>query len=76
MAAFTVSDDGEGIPPEILSRVFERGVSGSESSGLGLAICKEIVEAYGGEIGIDSETGLGTTARFTLPVSKAGDDNA
>jgi signal transduction histidine kinase len=63
-----VSDTGEGVPPEFLSRVFERGVSGKGGKGYGLAICKTIVEAHGGEIKIKSEQGKGTAVTFTIPV--------
>jgi len=70
----TVTDTGSGIPPDILPRVFERGVSGSDSTGLGLPICKEIIEAHGGEISIHNSQctinneKAGTKVIFTLPV--------
>jgi signal transduction histidine kinase len=76
MVAVTVTDDGDGIAPELLPRVFERGVSGGEGSGLGLSICKEIVEAYDGEIGIESKPGHFTVVRFALPIWNGGDTNA
>lgn len=64
----TVADTGEGISPELLSRVFQRFVRGDgEGTGLGLPICKDIVETHGGEIGIESELGGGTRVWFTLP---------
>jgi len=67
----TVSDTGCGIPQELLPRVFERGVHGdNEGSGFGLAICRDIIAAYGGEILIDSEQGKGTAVTFALPVYK------
>lgn len=66
----TVSDDGEGIDPKLLPDLFQRGVSGDDSSGLGLAICKEIIEEHGGEIWIESQEGKGTAVQFTLPCSK------
>lgn len=62
----TLKDTGTGIMPKLLPRVFERGVSGSESTGVGLPICKEIIEAHGGTISIESEKG--TTVTFTIPV--------
>jgi two-component system sensor histidine kinase VicK len=69
-----VSDTGVGIPARDLPRIFDRfyRVEGSRSrehggSGLGLAIAKEIVEAHGGTIDIESQEGVGTTIRFTLP---------
>ena len=64
----TVRDTGEGVPEEILPRVFERGVSGKGGKGYGLSICKTIVEAHGGEIRLESEPGKGTAATFSIPV--------
>ncbi|MCL2216362.1 MAG: ATP-binding protein [Defluviitaleaceae bacterium] len=63
----TVKDSGTGIPPDILPFVFERGVSGSCSTGMGLAICKNTIESHGGEIYIKSEAGKGTAVIFTIP---------
>ncbi len=68
-ATVSVSDDGEGIDPERLPGLFQRGVSGDGSSGLGLHICKEIIEEHGGRIWIESEKEKGTAVRFTLPLS-------
>jgi len=70
LVVFTITDNGEGIPPDILASVFERGVSGDGGSGLGLSICKEAVEAHGGTIDIDSELDKGTRITFTLPAGK------
>ena len=67
---FYVSDTGCGIPPEGQRRIFDRFVklnSFKQSTGLGLPICKSIVEHLGGEIGVKSEEGRGTTFWFTLP---------
>jgi two-component system sensor histidine kinase BaeS len=66
----TVRDDGEGIAPELLPRVFERFVKGSSStgSGLGLAIVRDLVEAHGGTVAAESTAGLGTAIEITLPV--------
>jgi len=64
----TIADNGAGMSPEILSRAFERGFSGEqETTGLGLALCKEIAEAHGGEISIKSELGKGTAVTLVLP---------
>ena len=68
---FSVSDTGPGIPEACLSRVFEPfyRVPGDErtaGAGLGLAIAKEIVEAHGGAIGVDSRPGSGARFSFTL----------
>ncbi|NLI93678.1 MAG: hypothetical protein GX434_16245 [Peptococcaceae bacterium] len=65
-----VADDGDGIEPALKPHIFERGFSGDGSSGLGLAICKEIIEEHGGEIRLESEHGKGTIIYFTLPRRK------
>ncbi len=75
--AFSVADSGPGIPQEYLGRVFDRffQVPGSQGgAGLGLAIAKEIVQAHGGRIGVESHGGgndRGATFRFTLPAAPA-----
>jgi two-component system, NtrC family, sensor histidine kinase KinB len=69
---FEVVDDGEGIAKEHQAAVFQRFYrvpgSSSGSAGLGLALSKEIVEAHGGDIGVTSEVGKGSTFWFTLPL--------
>lgn len=65
-----VSDNGSGIPAELLSKIFEKGEGDPErpaSTGLGLAIVKTFVEAHGGTVNARSDEGRGTTVRFTLP---------
>jgi signal transduction histidine kinase len=66
-----VSDSGEGIPPKIQEQVFLRYVERESRitgrSGMGLYICKKLIDAHGGEIGIDSEPGQGTAVWFRLP---------
>ena len=69
----TVTDNGEGIPPELLPRVFERGETGSGSAGIGLAICRSIIESHGGSITIESEPDKGTAVIFRLPVQGGGE---
>lgn len=67
-----VRDTGIGIAPEHCSRVFDRFMkvdNFSQGTGLGLPICKTIIEALGGEIGLNSEWGKGSTFWFTLPLS-------
>jgi two-component system phosphate regulon sensor histidine kinase PhoR len=74
-AALAVCDQGEGIAPEDLERVFERfyradgARSGGMGTGLGLAIAKEIVEAHGSTIRVSSTVGEGTSFRFRLPLA-------
>jgi len=71
---FEVSDTGEGIPSEFQPRVFDKffRVPGSSAQGvgLGLSICREIVEAHDGKIGLESQPGQGSTFWFTLPMSE------
>jgi len=64
----SVRDTGEGIPIDILPEIFERGISGSGGTGMGLAICKNIIEAHGGTIEVESKQGEGTRVTFTVPV--------
>ncbi|HEY2596823.1 MAG TPA: ATP-binding protein [Chloroflexota bacterium] len=69
----SVSDRGNGIPPEALSHLFERfyrvegAGAGVKGAGLGLFICKSLVEAHGGQISVESTPGAGSTFSFTLP---------
>jgi len=65
-----VQDSGPGIEPSDLSRIFERFYKSSDSGGmgLGLSIAKYLVEAHGGKIWAESETGQGTKISFTLMV--------
>jgi CheY-like chemotaxis protein len=65
-----VQDTGAGIGPEQLPRVFDRfwRADRRAGAGLGLAVAKGIVEAHGGQIGVTSQLGTGSTFFFTLPV--------
>nr|WP_246580651.1 ATP-binding protein [Deinococcus aestuarii] len=68
-----VADTGSGIAPEHLPHVFDRlyradGARSAGGSGLGLSICRSIVEAHGGEIRLTSRPGAGTSVTFTLPL--------
>jgi signal transduction histidine kinase len=68
--AVTVADEGRGIPPDELGRIFEPGVrlhEGRPGFGLGLALTKAIVEAHGGMLTVDSTPGEGTTFTIVLP---------
>ena len=69
----SVCDNGEGIAEEYQKLIFEKFIQIKDkngeitgSSGLGLAICKEIVKAHGGEIWVDSTVGEGSSFYFTL----------
>jgi len=64
----TITDTGTGIDPELLPYIFGRNVSGSDGTGMGLAICKNIAESHGGAIDITSEMNKGTTVVFTVPL--------
>lgn len=70
----SVRNDGEGIPPEKKDQLFKRfsrldipSATGKKGTGLGLFICKEIVEKHGGEIWVDSKMGEWVKFSFTLP---------
>jgi signal transduction histidine kinase len=74
VAELRVEDDGRGIAKEALPYVFDRFYREDRSrsretggTGLGLAICKAIATRYGGEIGIESEAGVGTSVRVRFP---------
>ena len=63
----SVSDDGHGISPDVLPRVFEPHFSTRTSgSGLGLAISRQLVEGWGGEISLQSAEGAGTEVQIRL----------
>lgn len=72
-----IADTGRGIPKEALETIFEKFVQMKEptdstpgSVGLGLAITKQVVEAHGGKIWVESELGRGSTFTFTMPIAR------
>ena len=67
-----VKDTGKGISLEVLSRVFEPFFTSGKrhGTGLGMAICKNIVERHRGDIYLTSEVGIGTVVSIWLPLSQ------
>ena len=70
----TVNDQGKGMPPAILEKLFladsktsTPGTNNESGTGLGLLLCKEFVELHGGKIWAESEIGKGSVFFFTLP---------
>ena len=77
---FTVEDNGIGIKPEKADKLFQKfyqidtgATRRHGGTGLGLVICRGIVEAHGGKIWVDTAHKNGTAIKFTLPVSQEGD---
>ncbi|MDE0380742.1 MAG: PAS domain S-box protein [Rhodospirillales bacterium] len=72
MVEVVVADDGPGLPAEVRERVFEPFVSTKpDGIGIGLSICRTIVEAHGGTIALDTGMRRGTRFRFSVPVFEA-----
>jgi len=77
---FCVADRGRGIPPEYQERIFERffrikgGPAPKPGTGLGLPICRGIVEAHGGKLWFEERDGGGSCFRFTIPLHSAPND--
>jgi signal transduction histidine kinase len=76
-AILTVRDQGIGIPPGDLHRVFERfarggNVGGIPGSGVGLAAVRHIAEQHGGTVAVESAEGRGTTVTVRLPLDAGG----
>jgi signal transduction histidine kinase len=73
----TVRDTGSGIPADILPRIFDRyfttkhgpDTSGKGGTGVGLATCREIIEAHQGKIRVESTVGVGTAFTIKLPLA-------
>ena len=74
----SVSDNGIGIAPENLAKLFNmteifstQGTAREKGTGLGLLLCQEFVEKHGGRIWAESEEGKGSIFNFTLPSTQA-----
>lgn len=83
MVKVSVTDTGIGIPPEEHHKIFEKFYQVGNTlegkpmgTGLGLPICKEIVEHFGGKIWVESEPGKGATFSFTLPIARGAPGEA
>jgi two-component system, OmpR family, sensor kinase len=82
-AVLEVVDHGAGMPPEVAARAFERFYRADPArtrhrggSGLGLAIVRATVDAHGGDVTLESQPGLGTTVRVSLPLDARPEGNA
>jgi two-component system sensor kinase FixL len=74
MVAVSVADTGSGIAPELMSQLFQPFVTNKRHGmGVGLSICRTIVEAHGGQITVELNPGDGTIFRFTLRAASGED---
>jgi signal transduction histidine kinase len=63
----TITDNGSGIDPQLLPHVFKRGTT-TGGTGIGLFLCKTIIESHRGKIWAESTVGIGTSVYFSLPI--------
>ena len=76
MVEIAVADTGHGIRPEILPKLFEPFVTSKDNGmGVGLSICKTIIEAHGGKMWVEPNPVGGTVFRFTLMAAKEEKDD-
>ncbi|MDP7131014.1 MAG: ATP-binding protein, partial [Planctomycetota bacterium] len=73
----SVSDQGEGIPDEVLPRIFQPMFStkSSRGTGIGLAVTRKIIEEHGGKVELTTQPGTGTTFTLLLPLEKPDDED-
>jgi two-component system sensor kinase FixL len=71
LAMVTVRDNGPGISPDVVDRLFQPFVStkGVKGMGVGLSICRTIIEGHGGKIWAEPDDGQGAAFHFTLPLA-------
>jgi two-component system NtrC family sensor kinase len=75
MLLISVTDDGGGMTDDVRAQIFEpffTTKTGERGTGLGMSICKNLIEQHGGRIQIESVAGCGTTVRVYLPIHQAG----
>ena len=73
---FSVTDNGPGMPPDLCERLFQPFVQGEHNeggTGLGLALCRRFMQELGGEIGVTSQLGQGSTFYFIVPFQSVGE---
>jgi PAS domain S-box-containing protein len=76
-ASIDVEDTGEGIPKENMDKMFEPlFTTRAKGQGLGLAVCRKLVEAHGGSIAIESKVGKGTRVKVTIPLDPKDESKA
>lgn len=78
---FSIKDNGIGVDPEYMQRIFDlfgklHARSEYAGSGIGLALCKRIIESHQGKIWVESEKGKGTTVCFVIPKSASAKEEA
>jgi two-component system sensor kinase FixL len=74
MLAVSVADTGPGIAPELMSQLFQPFVTNKRHGmGVGLSICRTIIEAHGGQITVESNPAGGTIFRFTVRTANGED---
>jgi len=72
MIEVSVADTGSGLPPEVRAKLFAPFVTTKESGlGVGLSICRVIIEAHGGQLQANNNPGGGTIFSFTVPLASA-----